>query len=257
MPHEYGAVTAHIDVAQIALYAFWLFFAGLIYYLRTEDKREGFPMVTDTGETREGFPPIPSPKVFLLPDGTSVLSPPNPDKAEPNFSASPVFGFSGAPLAPLGNPLLAGAGPAAYALRADKPDRMQETGENRVVPLRVATDHYLDAASPDPRGMPVVGADGVSAGTVSDLWVDRAETMIRYVEIALTGGGSVLAPMPLVQVSTTDNQVLMESVMGGQIGEAPKLASPDQVTLLEEDRIQAYFGGGHIYAEPSRSEPIL
>ena len=35
-----GAITSEIDVAQVVLYAFWFFFAGLIIYLRKEDKRE-------------------------------------------------------------------------------------------------------------------------------------------------------------------------------------------------------------------------
>ncbi|HEY5309302.1 MAG TPA: photosynthetic reaction center subunit H, partial [Casimicrobiaceae bacterium] len=42
-----GAITSYIDVAQIALYAFWIFFAGLIFYLRREDKREGYPLESD------------------------------------------------------------------------------------------------------------------------------------------------------------------------------------------------------------------
>ena len=42
-----GAITPYIDVAQIALYAFWVFFAGLIYYLHREDKREGYPLESD------------------------------------------------------------------------------------------------------------------------------------------------------------------------------------------------------------------
>jgi photosynthetic reaction center H subunit len=29
------------------------------------------------------------------------------------------------------------------------------------------------------------------------------------------------------------------------------------VTLLEEDKISGYYGGGTLYADPSRSEPIL
>ena len=28
-----GAITQYVDVAQIVLYMFWAFFAGLIYYL--------------------------------------------------------------------------------------------------------------------------------------------------------------------------------------------------------------------------------
>ena len=36
-----GAITQYVDVAQIVLYMFWLFFAGLIYYLLRENHREG------------------------------------------------------------------------------------------------------------------------------------------------------------------------------------------------------------------------
>ena len=32
---------AYMDVAQVTLYVFWIFFACLIFYLRREDKREG------------------------------------------------------------------------------------------------------------------------------------------------------------------------------------------------------------------------
>ena len=35
-----GAITGYIDVAQLALYAFFLFFGWLVFYLRREDKRE-------------------------------------------------------------------------------------------------------------------------------------------------------------------------------------------------------------------------
>jgi photosynthetic reaction center H subunit len=52
-----------IDFAQIVLYAFWIFFAGLIWYLRREDKREGYPLVSDRRNvTVQGFPAIPAPK---------------------------------------------------------------------------------------------------------------------------------------------------------------------------------------------------
>ena len=39
-----GAITQYIDVAQLVLYAFWIFFAGLIFYLHRENKREGYPL---------------------------------------------------------------------------------------------------------------------------------------------------------------------------------------------------------------------
>jgi photosynthetic reaction center H subunit len=54
----------YIDGATIALYAFWLFFAGLIIYLRREDKREGYPLDSPQGP-REGWPPMAAPKEYL------------------------------------------------------------------------------------------------------------------------------------------------------------------------------------------------
>jgi photosynthetic reaction center H subunit len=55
----------NIDLAQIAIWLFWVFFAGLIWYLHREDKREGYPLMTDrNGVTVEGFPAVPEPKHF-------------------------------------------------------------------------------------------------------------------------------------------------------------------------------------------------
>jgi photosynthetic reaction center H subunit len=47
------------------------------------------------------------------------------------------------------------------------------------------------------------------------------------------------------------------SVTAAQFISAPGIAQPEQITLLEEDRISAYLGGGHFYATPERSEPCL
>ncbi len=68
-----GAVTNNIDVAQVVLYMFWVFFAGLVYYLHRENKREGYPLESDTGMGRnryEGFPATPEPKQFTMGDGS-------------------------------------------------------------------------------------------------------------------------------------------------------------------------------------------
>ncbi len=252
-----GAITGHIDVAQVALYGFWLFFACLIFYLRKEDKREGYPLVTDRpGHFLEGFPRMPAPKTFLLPHGGSVTAP-RVDPPQPEFDAVPIAAWPGAPLQPIGNPMLAGVGPAASALRADMPDLMNETTDIRIVPLRVATDYYLDDESPDPRTMQVVGADGVAGGIISDIWIDRAEAVIRYLEVTLVAGPSVLLPMPMVRIDARRELVMVKSIMGSQFADVPLLASPDQVTLREEDKIQAYYASGHLYAEPGRLEPLL
>jgi photosynthetic reaction center H subunit len=56
-------MTGRIDFAQLVLYAFWIFFAGLIWYLRREDKREGYPLVSDRRNvTVQGWPAIPAPR---------------------------------------------------------------------------------------------------------------------------------------------------------------------------------------------------
>ena len=74
---ETGAITGYIDVAQIALYVFWVFFAGLIYYLHQENKREGYPLESErSAHVRvQGWPPIPSPKTFRLQHGGSSTAP--------------------------------------------------------------------------------------------------------------------------------------------------------------------------------------
>lgn len=59
-------ITENVDVARVAIYLFWAFFAGLVFYLHREDKREGYPLETDKpGEKLEGFPPMPSKKTYL------------------------------------------------------------------------------------------------------------------------------------------------------------------------------------------------
>jgi photosynthetic reaction center H subunit len=253
-----GAITGYIDVAQVALYAFWVFFAGLIFYLRKEDKREGYPLISERSEDvrLDGFPRMPRPKTFLLPHGGTYTAP-HEEPAQPSFDAVPVARWVGAPLQPIGNAMLASAGPAASALRADTPDLTFVAGEHRVVPLRVAADHSLDPESPDPRAMEIVGADGKVGGVVSDIWIDRAEMFARYLEVTLAAGVAVLVPMPLARIDTKARQVIVQSVLGAQFADAPMLANPDRVTLREEDRIAAYFASGNLFAEPRRTEPLL
>jgi photosynthetic reaction center H subunit len=59
----------HLDGAQIVLYAFWLFFFGLIYYLRREDKREGYPLEKKDGSNIDHFPFKPPAKPYIGQDG--------------------------------------------------------------------------------------------------------------------------------------------------------------------------------------------
>jgi photosynthetic reaction center H subunit len=252
-----GAITQYIDTAQVTLYVFWVFFFGLIYYLRKEDKREGYPMITgDADGTAIGFPPLPAPKTFLLRDGTSVQAP-REGRPEVDYKATAAGYLTGAPSDPIGNPLLSASGPAGYSLRADKPELTWHNDQNRLAPLRVATDHSFDENSPNPIGFEAVGFDGIVGGSVKDVWVDREESVIRYYEVTVAGGKSVFVPVALVRVNESANQILLASVTGKQIGEAPTIASPDQITWREEDQTQAYFASGQLFAIPSRRESLI
>ena len=251
-----GAITQYIDVAQLTLYAFWIFFAGLVIYLHRENKREGYPLESDRSEniTVQGFPAIPKPKTYLLQRGGTVTTP-NPKRSPQTLKAQPTGNWPGAPLEPTGNPMLDGVGPGSYADRADFPDQTYE-GINRIVPLRVAEGFSVASKDPDPRGLDVIGADGQVGGTVTDVWVDRAEMLFRYLEVAPVGGGrTVLLPMNFARVNR--RRVGVVSIMGHHFAQVPLTKHPDQVTLLEEDKICAYYGGGTLYADASRREPLL
>lgn len=160
-----------------------------------------------------------------------------------------------APIEPTGNPLLSGLGPAAYAQRADTPD-LTVHKKPKIVPMRVATDFSVDARDPDPRGMTVLGCDGAAAGTVVDIWVDRSEPQVRYLEVSVANGGrKVLLPVTAARVHASARRIAVKSITAAQFADVPGTKSPDQVTLLEEDRIQAYYAGGYLYATPNRTEP--
>ena len=252
-----GAITQYIDVAQIALYAFWIFFAGLIYYLHQEDKREGYPLESDRSGGRvkvQGWPPVPKPKTYKLADGRVVMAP-NFRKSSQPLGGTPSSSHLGSPLEPKGDPMLAAVGPGSYADRADIADTTVDGGL-RIVPLRAAHDFEVSSHDPDPRGLPVVGADGRVGGKVIDLWVDRAEVLFRYLEVEVQGGTRrVLLPINFSRIG--DRQVQVRSILSTQFANVPVTRNPDAVTLLEEDKIMGYYGGGTLYATPDRQEPLL
>lgn len=255
-----GAITGYIDVAQVTLYVFWFFFAGLIFYLRREDKREGYPLVSERSAhvLVQGFPSMPKPKTFLLRSGHTYQAPPG-HVDERELKAVPAEPWLGAPLRPTGNPMLDGIGAASYALRENIPELTAED-ENRTVPLRVATDYMVAAEDDTPIGMPVYGADGVKAGIVRELWIDRSEPTIRYLETEVateTGPRMVMVPMNFCRIKKSRGEIRVAAILASQFADVPALSSPDQITAREEDKITGYFGGGTIYATPERAEPLI
>ncbi len=251
-----GAITDYIDVAQVLLYAFWIFFALLIIYLHRESKREGYPLDSDDGRKIRmvGWPDMPPPKEYTLPHGQGTRLAPRPEPQSYDLKAEKIYGFPGSPMQPTGNPMVDGVGPAAWAIRPDVPD-LTHDGAPKIVPLRVATDHGLEERDPDPRGKPVYGYDGKQGGTVVDVWVDRSEPQIRYLEVEV-GERRVMLPINLARIAD-NGSVRAASVRGEQFADAPTLANPDQITFQEEDRVSAYFASGHLYATPERAEPFL
>lgn len=250
------ALTESMDVAQVVLYVFWLFFFGLIFWLRREDRREGYPLEGDkSGNLGTNTPiMIPPPKTFLLPHGGTYEAP-NYARDTRELQGRRTADSNGSPWQPEGDPLLAGMGPAAYAERADEVETTRE-GHDAIAPLRAATDFKVDGGA-DPRGFKVVGADGAVAGVVKDIWVDRADVLVRYLEMELSGGGRRLIPMPMLLIHGEKKLVEVYALLGKQFPLVPTTKEADRVTLLEEERISAFYAGGRLYAEPKRARPLV
>ncbi|TFU03107.1 photosynthetic reaction center subunit H [Polymorphobacter arshaanensis] len=251
-------ITPHIDVALLVFNAFVLFFIGLIFYLRREDRREGYPLEDETSgrlDTPGGVLSTASTKYFLLPFGHGTVSAPTQGREPVNIAARRTERFGGAPYAPTGNPLADGIGPAAWANRAKRPDLDME-GHPRIVPLSGAAGYSIARGDTDMAGWPVVGADGAVAGKVTDLWIDTADRLVRYIQLGVADG-AVLAPMMMAKVDRRQRKVVVDALLAGQFAGAPRLEAPNQITLYEEERVQAYFGGGYLYATPARQEPFL
>jgi photosynthetic reaction center H subunit len=262
-----GSLTQYIDVAQLALYVFWLFFFGLVLYLLREGKREGYPLDSDRSERAPrvqvvGFPPPPPPKTFRLPHGEGERKAPHPEQRSGTgvLPGTTTWPWPGEPLRPTGDPMREALGPAAHAQRDDHPDLRLE-GDPKVVPMRVATEFSVAEEDPDPRGMTVTGCDGKTAGRVTDLWVDRSEPRILFFELDLADGddgqGPVLLPVGFARINAGQGRIRAASIEADQFTHVPRTASRDRITRLEEDRITAYFGAGHLYANPGRQEPLI
>ena len=251
---------AYMDLAQVTLYVFWIFFACLIFYLRREDKREGYPLDSTAQRRRRGsrLPADARPQDLSAADG-HIATLPNHKNDRRDVAVAPIAVWPGAPMEPTGNPMLDGVGPGSYADREDVPELTMEDIPC-IVPLRLAEGTYLEARDPDPRGMKVIGADSEVGGMVTDVWVDRAEALIRYLEVEVTTSGGpkrVLLPMPFAKIDRYRGRVRVDAILGSQFADVPATKSLDQVTKLEEDRIVGYYGAGTLYATPARQEPLL
>jgi photosynthetic reaction center H subunit len=250
-----------LDLAMVSLIIFTGFFLYLVLWLHRESKREGYPLEVDSGGRPRvrmvGYPPPPASKVFKVAHGAPVaVAGGRPDTRA--LGLKRMGNFPGSPFLPTGNPMADGVGPASYAERADEPDVMID-GSPRLRPLRAAPDFSLAHEDPNPVGMTVVGGDGKVAGVVKEAWIDKAEYLMRYMEVEVpVAGGSrrVLLPTNFTTMDVDRKRIHVKSIYASQFAGVPAIRNADSVTLLEEDKIMGYFGGGTLYADRRRQEPL-
>ena len=242
---------ADFDLAQLSLYLFWAFFVGLVIYLQRENNREGFPLETESGEKSfsQGMPSSPDEsKTFKLPHGRGDAIVPDHNRDKRSLALEQNNVANGAPLLPTGDPMVDGVGPASWADRRDLPE-LDGHGKPKLQPMKNVKGFEVSAGR-DPRGMDVVSADNKVVGTVKDLWVDVPEQLVRYLEVELSNNSSCLVPIPLAKINR--NSVDVNSLYGKHFPSVPKTKSSKQVTMLEEEKISAFIGGGNLYASYDR-----
>jgi photosynthetic reaction center H subunit len=247
----------YIDGGLIAINLFALFFLFLVLYLQSESRREGYPLYDETTgrqrEVKSSF--MPRAKTYRLPGGGTAVAPNVLKRENQDIKARRMGPYPGAAYVPTGNPMLDAIGPGSYAQRADVPDRLFN-GKPRIVPTRADQNYEVSELDANPIGMGVFGADGVKAGVIKDVWVDRAEALLRYLEADL-GTRSVLIPINFAEIDGSRRRITVDAILGKHFADVPATKHPEQVTLLEEDKIMGYYGGGTLYATPQRAEPII
>lgn len=249
-------IFGNFDLAQAALYLFWIFFAGLIYYLQIENMREGYPLEDEDGNaaSNQGPFPLPNQKTFKLPHGRGTVTVPDMQPEDRELAMQRSSQSSGFPHEPTGDPMIDGLGPASWAPRRNVPE-LDGHGHPKIVPMS-GHQAFGVTAGRDPRGFPVRAGDDVVVGTINDMWIDAPEQLVRYLEMDLAdGNGTRLVPMSMAMIRR--GEVYIDSLYSHQFPNIPTLKARMQVTLLEEEKVSAYFAGGTMYAHPSRQEPVL
>ena len=254
-----GTFFGEFDLAALSIWLFWGFFALLIFYIQRENMREGYPLENDDGTEagNQGLFPVPEDKTFELPHGRGSVTVPsgqNPERSDISMKQpAPSHGY---PFEPTGDTMVDGVGPAAWAPRRDAPE-LDGHGHPKIVPM-AANEAFSHAAGRDPRGLPVMSGDDEVVGRVVDMWIDEPEQLVRYLEYTLDakwGTGNRLVPLTLARIKS--DRVVIQSIYAKHFATVPSIASPTQVTLLEEEKICGYYGGGLLYADQARQDPQL
>lgn len=251
-------IVGYYDFATVTLWLFWIFFALLVYYLQTENMREGYPLESDAGgpAPNQGPFPLPKQKTFKLMHGRGEVTVPDGKPENRDVALEQSSPAAGSPLEPTGDPMADGVGPASWTARKDWPE-VDGHGHAKIRPM-AALDGFEVSAGNDPRELPVVSGDGHVVGEICEMWVDAPEQLVRYIEIALDddhGGGKRIVPIQLTRIH--HDRVIIKALYAAQFAGIPKTAKPDEVTLLEEDKITGYVAGGWLYASEARQDALI
>jgi len=246
-----NAIFANFDLARLALWMFWLFFAGLVIWLQRENQREGYPLENDDGTPAGSLWPTPEPKTFTLADGRRIDAP-GPGNERQDLAMARTEASGGFPFAPTGDAMRDGVGPAAWVARRDEPE-LDGHGHAKIRPMSSVAGFAVTAGR-NPMGMQVIANDRERPGIVTDLWVDVPEQLVRYLQVTLADSSSRLIPMAMARI--TGDGVQVRSISGSRFAEVPMLAQPGVVTKLEEDRICAFYAGGTLYDQEKKGSKL-
>ena len=240
----------NFDLASAAIWGFWLFFAYLIYYLQTENMREGYPLEDEEGNVapNQGPFPLPNDKTFKRSHGQPDVTVPSGARGDrDNLALARTNSSDGFPHAPTGNALADGVGPASWAPREETPE-LDAHGKPKITKMSGHEDFFVSAGR-DPRGLPVLSRDDQVVGHVTDMWIDASEHMVRYLEYDLEGEwgqGSRLVPIGLAKVR--ERWVAVKSLNAKDFAGVPRASGGGVINKREEDQISGYYAGGLLYS---------
>ncbi|MBT8457084.1 MAG: photosynthetic reaction center subunit H [Alphaproteobacteria bacterium] len=240
----------NFDLASLSIWLFWGFFAFLIYYLQTENMREGYPLEDEDGNLapNQGPFPLPKDKTFKLRNGEGELTVPSGARGDrEDLALARTAKNEGFPHAPTGDPMADGVGPASWAPRKDEPE-LDGHGHAKITPM-AGHEAFFVSAGRDPRGLPVLSRDDQVIGHVTEMWIDAAEHMVRYLQYDLEpewGQGSRLVPITMARIK--EKWVMVRSLNAAHFNGVPQIASGSQITKLEEEKVCGYYAGGTLYS---------
>ena len=245
------------DLASAAIWLFWIFFAGLVYYIQTENMREGYPLEDDDGNLapNQGPFPVPKPKTLNLPHDRGEVTVPSPENEathrRSDLALERTSKSAGSPYEPTGDPMVDGVGPASWAPRRDLPE-LDGHGHPKIRAMSKLEDFKFSAGR-DPRGLAVVSGDKEVVGRVIDMMIDVPESLVRFLVMDLNPEGNGkhrIIPINMCRIKS--DRVVVRSLYAENFEGIPQPKSADQITLLEEEKIMAWFAGGTLFADPAR-----